>query len=78
MKSLFDNLNNYIKIKLNSNAELNPLITQYNLILNNMSDIANNKDIKFNKEKIEFFLQDINDKVIDVLKNFIQIKLIVL
>ena len=63
MKSLFDNLNNYIKIKLNSNAELNSLITQYNLILNNMSDIANNKDIKFNKEKIEFFLQDINDKV---------------
>ena len=71
IQSLFDDLKNYINIKLNSSEELDSLITNYNTILNNMSAIAN-KDIDITKENIGFFLNDINRITKDVELKFFE------
>ena len=71
IQSLYDSLNNYVNTKLNTHEELNSLITQYNLILNNMSEIAD-KDINLEKEQVELFLQEINNKTKDIKKEFFE------
>ena len=71
IQSLFDNFNNYTNIKLNSTDELNELTTQYNLILDNMNEIAN-KDFELQKEKVGNILNSINDKTNDIEKEFFE------
>ena len=71
IQSLYDSLNNYVNTKLNTHEELNSLITQYNLILNNMSEIAD-KDINLEKEQVELFLQEINNKTKDIENEFFE------
>ena len=71
IKSLFDDFNNYTNIKLHSINELNELIAQYNLIFHNMSEIAN-KDFDFQKEKVGFILNSINDKTNEIEKEFFE------
>ena len=73
IKTLFDELYNYTEKKLNSNQEINILTNEYNSILNNMSNIADDNDEKeIGGKNINYFGQNLKNKILDIQNVFFE------
>ena len=71
IQTLFDNLYNYIEIKLKSNEDLNELINQYSKILDKMLEITENK-IELKGIDVEFLMEKVKNKTISIDSDFFE------
>ena len=72
IQTLFDGLYNYTENKLSSNEELNILAYQYNVILKNMSKIAEYDKQELYGNNISYFFQNAKIKLLDIKNDFFE------